>query len=61
MTAGNDFKEGVRALLVDKDNNPKWSPLALSDVTDDMLNSAFAPFGAHEPLELTLPIENSKL
>ena len=38
---GNDFKEGVRALLVDKDKNPHWNPADLIEVDDDMIESHF--------------------
>ncbi len=36
---GHDFCEGVRAALIDKDQNPKWQPDALSKVTDDDINA----------------------
>ena len=39
----HDFQEGVRAVIVDKDNAPKWSPAELSAVTDAMLDELFAP------------------
>ncbi|XP_071941610.1 3-hydroxyisobutyryl-CoA hydrolase, mitochondrial-like [Antedon mediterranea] len=38
---GHDFYEGVRALLVDKDNNPKWNPKTIEEVTDEMVESHF--------------------
>lgn len=38
-----DFAEGVRALLVDKDNAPHWQPAKPEDVSDDMVASLFAP------------------
>jgi hypothetical protein len=50
MRPGADFYEGIRALLVDKDNSPKWSPAELSQVTDEVVNSFFAPI----PHELQL-------
>lgn len=36
-----DFVEGVRALLVDKDKQPKWNPTKLEDVTGEMVQSYF--------------------
>ncbi len=38
----HDFIEGVRALLVDKDNEPKWDPSSPEGVTDAMLDDIFA-------------------
>ena len=39
----HDFLEGVRAVIVDKDNTPKWSPARLEDVSAAMLDEIFAP------------------
>jgi enoyl-CoA hydratase len=43
-----DFAEGVRAVLIDKDNAPKWEPATPEDVSDGMLDAIFAPLGASE-------------
>jgi enoyl-CoA hydratase len=44
----HDFIEGVRAVIVEKDNAPKWSPAALEGVTDEMLDVIFASLPADE-------------
>jgi enoyl-CoA hydratase len=54
MVRRHDFIEGVRAMIVDKDNAPRWEPPALEDVTEAMLDEIFAPLPAGEewtPLE----------
>ncbi len=40
---GHDFFEGVRALLIDKDNRPDWRPASLEAVTAEMVAGYFAP------------------
>ncbi|KAL8601355.1 hypothetical protein ACOMHN_054648 [Nucella lapillus] len=39
----HDFYEGVRAVLVDKDQSPKWLPETLEGVTEEKLNWYFSP------------------
>ena len=48
MIARPDFAEGVRAVLVDKDNTPRWQPATPEGVTGDMLDVLFAPLPATE-------------
>jgi enoyl-CoA hydratase len=39
----HDFVEGVRALLVDKDNEPRWEPPTPEAVTEHLIDTIFAP------------------
>mgnify|MGYP002336069464 FL=1 len=38
-----DFAEGVRAVIVDKTNDPAWNPATPDGVTEEMLDAVFAP------------------
>jgi hypothetical protein len=45
-----DLIEGVRALIIDKDNTPHWTPSRMQDVTEDMIEAFFRdhwPRGSH--------------
>ncbi|XP_029200194.1 3-hydroxyisobutyryl-CoA hydrolase, mitochondrial-like isoform X2 [Acropora millepora] len=45
---GNDFYEGIRAVLVDKDNSPKWNPSSLADVSKEKEDCYFEKLGDME-------------
>jgi enoyl-CoA hydratase len=49
---GHDFYEGVRAVIVDKDNKPRWRPPTLADVGEAEVEHHFAPLANSE---LALP------
>jgi len=48
---GHDFYEGVRAVIIDKDDTPFWRPAALADVSAAEIDRYFAPLAD----ELVLP------
>jgi enoyl-CoA hydratase len=53
--ASSDTVEGIRALAVDKDHQPRWQPARIEDVTADMVAPFFVspwPAGAHPLREL---------
>jgi enoyl-CoA hydratase len=48
VLAAHDFFEGIRAVLVDKDRNPRWQHASLEAVSAAEVESYFAPIGARE-------------
>jgi len=42
---GHDFYEGIRALVIDKDQKPRWEPSELSDMTPQMIERCFESLG----------------
>lgn len=48
---GPDMVEGVRAAIVDKDNDPRWNPKDLNAVSDMMIERYFEPLSTE--LELS--------
>jgi len=46
--AGHDFYEGIRAVLVDKDQQPNWSPGDLASVTPELVESHFKSLGERD-------------
>ena len=48
IVQSHDFQEGVRAVIVDKDNAPKWAAADPSEVRDADIDALFAPLPADE-------------
>jgi enoyl-CoA hydratase len=48
VMAAHDFYEGIRAVLVDKDQKPRWQPAGLAEIDDRAAEAYFAPLGAGE-------------
>ena len=55
LSASHDFIEGVRAVLVDKDNAPRWDPAEIEGVDEARLAAIFAPL---PPGEVWTPLPN---
>uniref|UniRef100_A0A6G1SQS4 3-hydroxyisobutyryl-CoA hydrolase, mitochondrial n=1 Tax=Aceria tosichella TaxID=561515 RepID=A0A6G1SQS4_9ACAR len=47
-----EFYEGVRAVLLEKDNKPKWNPAKLEDVKESDINAYFEPLPNNMELHL---------
>lgn len=45
-----DFYEGIRAVVIDKDNQPAWQPASLKDVQEDDVNAYFATLSDELPV-----------
>lgn len=48
---GHDLYEGIRAVLVDKDQHPKWNPAKLEEVTNETIQAYFISENPPLPLE----------
>lgn len=48
MVKSHDFKEGVRAILLEKDRRPKWKPSRIEEVPDEYIHTFFEPFETME-------------
>lgn len=46
----SDFFEGIRAVIIDKDHSPKWSPETLSDIVEDQI----APYFVKQKIPLAV-------
>ncbi|KAK9273979.1 hypothetical protein L1049_018793 [Liquidambar formosana] len=54
-----DFFEGCRAILLDKDKNPKWKPSKLEQINDDMVDQYFSKVDDEEWEDLKLPARSN--
>ncbi|MEM8647757.1 MAG: enoyl-CoA hydratase/isomerase family protein [Pseudomonadota bacterium] len=46
----HDFYEGIRAVVIDKDNQPAWQPATLKDVQEEDVNAYFATLSDELPV-----------
>jgi enoyl-CoA hydratase len=48
LLRGHDFREGIRAQVIEKDRSPRWSPGTLAEVDRGQVEACFAPLGDRE-------------
>jgi enoyl-CoA hydratase len=48
VMAAHDFYEGIRAVLIDKDQKPRWQPATLGEIDEAATQTYFAPLEAGE-------------
>lgn len=48
MIKTENFQEGIRAVLIDRDNDPQWNPSSLDGVSEELVDSFFASLGDDE-------------
>ena len=51
VTRHHDFTEGIRAIIIDKDNNPKWIYTKVEDVTTEWIDEHLQPAWNQNPLK----------
>jgi enoyl-CoA hydratase len=51
VVEGREFFEGVRAVIIDKDNAPNWQPATLEEVSPEQIDAYFAPLSEELDLE----------
>ncbi|MFJ6537252.1 enoyl-CoA hydratase/isomerase family protein [Paenarthrobacter sp. NPDC091711] len=56
---GPDFREGIRAQVVDKDRNPQWKPPSLAEVREADVEGYFAPLGERELGLSATPVQSN--
>ena len=51
VTRHQDFTEGIRAIIIDKDNDPKWVYTKVEDVTTNWIDEHLKPAWKQNPLK----------
>jgi 3-hydroxyisobutyryl-CoA hydrolase len=51
VSSSYNFKEGIRALLIDRDGNPQWNPKKISEVSKANIESIFKPLDENDELK----------
>jgi enoyl-CoA hydratase/carnithine racemase len=61
MKPSSDFYEGIRAVLIDKDHLPAWSPAILEEITPSMVESYFEKLAPENEWEIPTTIQTTTL